>query len=91
LAIAPVTAAAEDGHAGTGIAQPLRHGLPERTGTAPVTRIDVVMTLSFTGRTNRGWNTDHTGTILGNGQPARPAPLPVTGLTMAMVRFTSGR
>lgn len=57
----------------------------------PVTRIDVVMTFPFTGRTNRGWNTDHTGTILGNGQPARPASLPVTGLTMAMLRFTSGR
>lgn len=49
------------------------------------------MTFPFTGRTNRGWNTDHTGTILGNGQPARPASLPVTGLTMAMLRFTSGR
>jgi hypothetical protein len=34
LAIAPVTAAAEDGHAGAGIAQPLRHGPHERTGTA---------------------------------------------------------
>jgi len=49
------------------------------------------MTLSFTGRTNRGWNTDHTGTIVGNGQPAGPASLPVTGLTMAMLRFMSGR
>ena len=49
------------------------------------------MKFPFTGRTNRSWNTDHTGTILGNGQLARPAPLPVTGLTMAMLRFTSGR
>ena len=30
----PVTAAAQDGHAGAGIAQPLRHEPPERTGTA---------------------------------------------------------
>jgi hypothetical protein len=49
------------------------------------------MTFPFTGGTNRGWNTDHTGTIRGNGQPAGPASLPVTGLTMAMLRFTSGR
>ena len=49
------------------------------------------MTFPFTGRTNRGWNTDHTGTILGNGQPAVLASPPVTGLTMAMLRFTLGR
>ena len=57
----------------------------------PVTRIDVLMTFPFTGRTNRGWNTDHAGTIVGNGQLAGPSSLPVTGLTMAMLRFTSGR
>ncbi len=45
----------------------------------------------FTGRAQRCSNTDYTGTILGNGQPARPSPLPVTGLTMAMLCFTSGR
>jgi len=49
------------------------------------------MTSPFTGRAQRGWNTDYTGTILGNGQPAGPSPLPVMGLTMAMPCFTSGR
>jgi hypothetical protein len=49
------------------------------------------MTSPFTDRAQRGWNTDCTGTILGNGQPARPSPLPITGLTMVMLCFTSGR
>jgi hypothetical protein len=45
----------------------------------------------FTGRAQRGWNTGYTGPVLGNGQPARPSPLPVTGLTMAMLCLTPGR
>jgi hypothetical protein len=45
-----------------------------RVPVPPVTRIDVVMTFPFTGRAQRGWNIGYTGTILGNGQPARPRP-----------------